>query len=182
MSHTGIGPSPGASAGQCSLHPSLAVVGWDLKNSQYTGACSSAPRCSPCTLPVCTKAAVINTHVWWRWLEKKIKRMKRWGGEGDKNKRNVEGHLFCICHARKCKTGGSVKLQERCFPQLLRQIHPVFSFSWAIHNYFFPLNESSNSEESFIVGKSALAPRTKTSFDLTSPLRIEQILTEPEKY
>lgn len=24
------------------------------------------------------------------------------------NKRNDEAHLFCICHPRKCKTGGSV--------------------------------------------------------------------------
>lgn len=73
------------------------------------------------------------------------------------------------------------------FPQLLRQIHLIFAFDFQFQlsysQWFFPpLNESSNLEESFIVGKSALAPRTKTSFELTSPLRIEQNLTEPEKY
>lgn len=80
-----------------------------------------------------------------------------------------------------CETSGKI------FPQLSRRIHPVFAFDFQFrlsYNYFFtpPPNESSHLVESFNVGKSALAPRTKASFELTSPLRIEQSFTEPEKY
>lgn len=113
MSHTGSGPSPEACAGHCFITQDFQWLGGIWRGSTNYGVKGfalpdvSEPAAQLLSVQSANRlfaqeAFVINKHVWWRWLEQKIKRMQ-W----ERGTRRISRVIYFVCLAQ-----GNVKQEE----------------------------------------------------------------------